>query len=142
MGRRKKVIDNENLSKETEKVQETVLKDLMNEDVNNSVEAKVETMTSEKPIDLNEVKAEAERAEQARKKVVEKEIKEVKTNELKVGDKVKIKSNVETDMLGRRIHNGIRNYTYNVLAVRPDDFISIECLTYAFLVKKDQVNKI
>lgn len=136
MARRKKTTtDNETLSKETE--QETVSKDLMSEDAINEI-------TSEKAIDkgvkevadLNEVKAEAERAEAERKAL------EAERKEIRVGDKVKIKPNVETDTLGRRIHNGIRNYTYNVLTVRPDGFISIECLTYAFLVRKDQVNKI
>lgn len=136
MARKKKTTtDNETLSKETE--QETVSKDLMSEDAINEI-------TSEKAIDkgvkevadLNEVKAEAERAEAERKAL------EAERKEIRVGDKVKIKPNVETDTLGRRIHNGIRNYTYNVLTVRPDGFISIECLTYAFLVRKDQVNKI
>ena len=148
MARRKKTeIDNETLSKETEQVQEAVLKDLMSEedtprekdipDADNSVGAEVETLIVEEPVDLNKVKAEAERAEAERKKALE-----VERKEIRVGDRVKIKPNVETDTLGRRIHNGIRNYTYNVLAVRPDGFISIECLTYAFLVRKDQVNKI
>jgi len=153
MARKKKTdIDNETLSKETEKVQEAVLKDLMHEDAvneiapkdtptekdisdaDNSVGAEIETLIVEEPVDLNEVKAEAERAEMERKKA--------EKNQLKVGDIVKLKPNVETDTLGRRIHNGIRNYTYRVLAVRPDGFVSIECLTYAFLVRKDQVNKI
>nr|DAY48210.1 MAG TPA: hypothetical protein [Caudoviricetes sp.] len=151
MARKKKTaIDNETLSKETEKVQEAVLKDLMSEedtptekdipDADNSVGAEVETLIVEEPVDLNEVKAEAERAEMERKKAEKAE--KAKKDQLKVGDIVKLKPNVETDTLGRRIHNGIRNYTYRVLAVRPDGFISIECLTYAFLVRKDQVNKI
>ena len=152
MARKKKTaIDNETLSKETEKVQEAVLKDLMHEDavneiaskdtptekdvpdVDNSVGAEVETVIVEEPVDLKEVKAETERAEMKRKKA--------EKDQLKVGDIVRLKPNVETDTLGRRIHNGIRNYTYRVLAVRPDGFVSIECLTYAFLVRKDQVNK-
>lgn len=150
MARKKKTaIDNETLSKETEQVQEAVLKDLMSEDAINeitpekaieAIDEGVEALSEpivEEPVDLNEVKAEAERAEAERRKALEAERKEIK-----VGDRVKIKPNVETDTLGRRIHNGIRNYTYNVLAVRPDGFISIECLTYAFLVRKDQVNKV
>lgn len=137
MARRKKTTtDNETLSKETE--QETVFKDLMSEDAINEItpEKAIDKGVKE-VVDLNEVKAEAERAEAERRKALEAERKEIR-----VGDKVKIKPNVETDTLGRRIHNGIRNYTYNVLTVRPDGFISIECLTYAFLVRKDQVNKI
>ena len=136
MARKKKTTtDNETLSKETE--QETVSKDLMSEDAINEITSEKATDRGVKEVvDLNEVKAEAERAEAERKAL------EAERKEIRVGDKVKIKPNVETDTLGRRIHNGIRNYTYNVLTVRPDGFISIECLTYAFLVRKDQVNKI
>ena len=136
MARKKKTTtDNETLSKETE--QETVSKDLMSEDAINEITSeKAIDKGGEEVVDLNEVKAEAERAEAERKAL------EAERKEIRVGDKVKIKPNVETDTLGRRIHNGIRNYTYNVLTVRPDGFISIECLTYAFLVRKDQVNKI
>lgn len=136
MARKKKTTtDNETLSKETE--QETVSKDLMSEDaINEITPEKAVDKGGEEVVDLNEVKAEAERAEAERKAL------EAERKEIRVGDKVKIKPNVETDTLGRRIHNGIRNYTYNVLTVRPDGFISIECLTYAFLVRKDQVNKI
>ena len=136
MARKKKTTtDNETLSKETE--QETVSKDLMSEDAINEITSEKATDKGVKEVvDLNEVKAEAERAEAERKAL------EAERKEIRVGDKVKIKPNVETDTLGRRIHNGIRNYTYNVLTVRPDGFISIECLTYAFLVRKDQVNKI
>ena len=136
MARRKKTTtDNETLSKETE--QETVFKDLMSEDaINDITPEKAIDKGVKEVVDLNEVKAEAERAEAERKAL------EAERKEIRVGDKVKIKPNVETDTLGRRIHNGIRNYTYNVLTVRPDGFISIECLTYAFLVRKDQVNKI
>ena len=136
MARKKKTTtDNETLSKETE--QETVSKDLMSEDAINEItpEKAIDKGVKE-VVDLNEVKAEAERAGAERKAL------EAERKEIRVGDKVKIKPNVETDTLGRRIHNGIRNYTYNVLTVRPDGFISIECLTYAFLVRKDQVNKI
>ena len=136
MARKKKTTtDNETLSKETE--QETVFKDLMSEDaINDITPEKAIDKGVKEVVDLNEVKAEAERAEAERKAL------EAERKEIRVGDKVKIKPNVETDTLGRRIHNGIRNYTYNVLTVRPDGFISIECLTYAFLVRKDQVNKI
>lgn len=115
MARRKKVTDNETLSKETKKVQETLVKDLF----------------MEEPINPSEIKEEPKKIEKIEKK-----------EEFKVGDRVKLKPDVETDTLGRRIHNGIRNYTYTILAVRLDGFISIECLTYSFLVRKDQVNKV
>ena len=61
---------------------------------------------------------------------------------INVGDRVKIKSDVSNDMLGRRIHNGIKNYNYTVKVVRPDNYLIIECLTYVFTLHKDEVEKI
>lgn len=124
MARRKKITNSETLSKESEKVQETLLKEII----------------FEEPVDPNEIKesekAEIKESEKAKIKESKKE------DELKVGDRVKIKSHVETDTLGRRIHNGVRNYTYTILAIRPDNFVSVECLTYCFLLRKDQIDKI
>lgn len=144
MPRKKKVTDNETLSKETEKVQETLLQDLVGEDATNEITPEKAIEAIDKGVEaLNEpveVKAEVKKAEV--KKAEKKEVPQPKKDELKVGDRVKLKSDVETDTLGRRIHNGIRNYTYTILAIRPDNFISIECLTYVFLVRKDQVNKV
>ena len=61
---------------------------------------------------------------------------------INVGDRVKIKSDVSNDMLGRRIHNGIKNYNYTVKVARPDNYLIIECLTYIFTLHKDEVEKI
>ena len=63
----------------------------------------------------------------------------VDENEITVKSRVKIKSGVENDMLGRRIHNGIKNYVYTVLAVRNDGYCTIECLTYVFTLSKDNL---
>lgn len=51
---------------------------------------------------------------------------------IKTGSRVKIKPGIPNDMMGRRIHNGIKNYVYTVLAVRTDGYCTIECLTYVF----------
>lgn len=59
---------------------------------------------------------------------------EVKVEKIEVGDRVKIKPGVGHDIVGRRIHNGIRNYLYKVKRVRDDGYISIECLTYVFIL--------
>lgn len=54
------------------------------------------------------------------------------------GSRVKIKPGIANDIMGRRIHNGIKNYVYTVLAVRTDGYCTIECLTYVFtLPSKD-----
>lgn len=55
------------------------------------------------------------------------------------GSKVKIKTGIGNDMIGRRIHNGIKNYVYTVLAVRSDDYCTIECLTYTFTLHKNDL---
>lgn len=57
---------------------------------------------------------------------------------IKIGSKVKIKPTVGHDTIGRRIHNGIKNYVYTVKVARPDGYCTIECLTYVFtLSSKD-----
>lgn len=56
----------------------------------------------------------------------------IKADELKVKDRVKIKPEVSHDIVGRRIHNGIKNYLYTVKNVRKDGYVNVECLTYVF----------
>ena len=58
---------------------------------------------------------------------------------IQMGSRVKIKSGVSSDMMGRRIHNGIKNYVYTVLAVRSDDYCTIECLTYVLTLHKNDL---
>lgn len=66
----------------------------------------------------------------------------VETTEISVGDKVKVSPHVTSDIVGKSIHNGIRNYTYVVKVVRPDDYCVINCLAYTFTVYKDNLQKI
>lgn len=74
-------------------------------------------------------------------KVPEVKVPEVKVEKtLKVGDRVKVNEEIDSDILGRRIHNGIKNYLYTVKNVREDGYVTIECLTYIFtLPVKDLV---
>lgn len=59
---------------------------------------------------------------------------------IEIGSKVKIRPDIPNDIMGRRIHNGIKNYVYTVLAVRTDKYCTIECLTYVFtLHQKDLI---
>ncbi len=58
---------------------------------------------------------------------------------INVGDTIKLKSTVQHDILGRRIHNGIRNYNYKVLNIRDDGYITIECLTYVFVISPEDI---
>lgn len=57
-----------------------------------------------------------------------------------VGAKVKVHKDVGTDIIGRRIHNGIKNYTYTIKVVRPDGYITIECMAYQFTVAMKDVD--
>lgn len=72
----------------------------------------------------------------------EKENVEEPVNDIVKGDKVKIDPKLSNDMLGRRIHNGVKNYTYTVLNVRNDGFCSVECLTHVFCVNKKHLIKV
>ena len=63
------------------------------------------------------------------------------TNEIKVGDKVKVDKLLSSDIVGRRIHNGLKNYNYTVKVVRPDGVVHIECMTYEFDVHKNNLTK-
>lgn len=128
---------NETLSQETPEVQEALLSEL--------------TASSEKPvvIDMTEEKIEepiqnmhleVQETKPEDLKEIQEEVKKIEeiTNAIRVGDRVKIKPEVGNDIVGRRIHNGIKNYLYTVKAVRNDGYITIECLTYVFtLSNKD-----
>lgn len=99
---------NETLSQETPEVQEKVLEDLLGN--------QVKEVFVEEPVPVEPVEEDV----------------------LKSGDRVKIKPGVGSDIVGRRIHNGIKNYLYTVKNVRDDGYVNIECLTYVFtLHKKD-----
>ena len=57
-----------------------------------------------------------------------------------IGSRVKINPSVGNDIVGRRIHNGIKNYVYTVKVVRDDGYCTIECLTYIFTLHKKDLN--
>lgn len=113
---------NETLSQETPEVQEAVLKDLVGET----------TVTDSEPVTVDMSKEELPKEVQN----MHVEVKEEKDEGLKVGDRVKIKPEVGNDIVGRRIHNGIKNYLYTVKNVRDDGYVTIECLTYIFTLNK------
>lgn len=113
---------NETLSQETSEVQEAVLKDLVGET----------TATDSEPVTVDMSKEELPKEVQN----MHVEVKKEKDEGLKVGDRVKIKPEVGNDIVGRRIHNGIKNYLYTVKNVRDDGYVTIECLTYIFTLNK------
>lgn len=122
MGRRRTLDVDETLSQETPEVQEELLNEIINPDDNQD----------------NEV----EPGENNENEMNNLSIEEESNPEIKPGDYVKINDDVKFDVVGRRIHAGIRNYNYRVLSVRIDGMLIIECLTHCFTVKPTDVYKI
>lgn len=122
MGRRRTLDVDETLSQETPEVQEELLNEIINPDDNKD----------------NEV----EPGENNENEMNNLSIEEESNPEIKPGDYVKINEDVKFDIVGRRIHAGIRNYNYRVLSVRIDGMLIIECLTHCFTVKPTDVYKI
>ena len=122
MGRRRTLDVDETLSQETPEVQEELLNEIINPEDNQD----------------NEV----EPGENKENEMNNLSIEEESNPEIKPGDYVKINEDVKFDVVGRRIHAGIRNYNYRVLSVRIDGMIIIECLTHCFTVKPTDVYKI
>ena len=122
MGRRRTLDVDETLSQETPEVQEELLNEIINPEDNQD----------------NEV----EQCENKENEMNNLSIEEESNTEIKPGDYVKINEDVKFDIVGRRIHAGIRNYNYRVLSVRIDGMIIIECLTHCFTVKPTDVYKI
>ena len=122
MGRRRTLDVDETLSQETPEVQEELLNEIINPDDNQD----------------NEV----EPGENNENEMNNLSIEEESNTEIKPGDDVKLNEDVKFDVVGRRIHAGIRNYNYRVLSVRIDGMIIIECLTHCFTVKPTDVYKI
>ena len=87
----------------------------------------------------NDVVKEVEKVEEV---VTVEEVQEVEEVKIAIGDFVKIKADVSNDMLGKHIHNGIKNYNYRVKLVRVDGYLVIECLAYSFVLKPEEVTKI
>lgn len=121
MARRRKGIEelNETLSTENSKVQEELLKELVDNQENE------DKQVSNENNDMNNLSNEP----------VENTVEEPGNTPIKAGDKVKIKRGTNTDTMGRRIHAGLQNYTYSVRSVRPDGIACVECLTHVFNVK-------
>ena len=122
MARRRTLNVDETLSQETPEVQEELLNEIINPDDNQD----------------NEV----EPGENNENEMNNLSIEEESNPEIKPGDYVKLNEDVKFDIVGRRIHAGIRNYNYRVLSVRIDGMIIIECLTHCFTVKPTDVYKI
>lgn len=122
MGRRKTLDVNETLSQEQPKVQEELLEEIINPEENQE----------------NQV----EPGEEQKEEINNLSIEEESNPEIKPGDHVKLHSDVKFDLLGRRIHAGIRNYNYRVLSIRVDGMLVIECLTHCFTVQPTDVDKI
>ena len=122
MGRRRTLDVDETLSQETPEVQEELLNEIINPEDNQD----------------NEV----EPGENNENEMNNLSIEEESNPEIKPGDYVKLNDDVRFDVVGRRIHAGIRNYNYRVLSVRIDGMLIIECLTHCFTVKPTDVYKI
>lgn len=122
MGRRANILPDETLSQEKPKVQEKLLDEIIKADDNQDNQDKnvenitndIDNLSNDKKIDIK----------------------------IKPGDTVKLNDDVKFDALGRRIHNGLRNYVYRVLSVRVDDMLVIECLTHCFTIAPNDVHKI
>ena len=126
MGRRVNIIQNENLSQESKEVQDKLLKEITDNNQDNDVEPGKEILENQDNLSNEENKEDMEEP----------------VNDIVKGDRVKINPKLSNDMLGRRIHNGVKNYVYKVLIVRSDGFCSIECLTHVFCVHKNNLIKV
>lgn len=128
MARGKRGVDklNETLSTENQEIQEELLKDLVDNQEN-----KDEPVSNENN-EMNNLSNEP----------VKDNVEEPGKTDIKSGDRVKIHGNTTTDTMGRRIHNGLRNYIYTVRSVRPDGIACVECLTHVFNVKLADLIKI
>jgi hypothetical protein len=118
---------NEHLSQETPEVQEKLLDEILNTEENQENDvSNQEILGNNQDNLLNEI---------------DEVIMEEPVDTFNVGDKVKLKPGVGNDMVGRRIHNGVKNYVYTVHNVRSDGYIGIECLTHYFIVSRDDIIK-
>lgn len=124
MARKRRVnqLSEETLSQETPEVKKELLKEIINPEDNQD----------------NQVEPGEEQKEEMNNLSNE----ETNIPEFKPGDRVKLKSNIKFDLLGRRIHNGLRGYQYKILSIRIDGMLVIECLTHCFTVKPTDVDKI
>lgn len=122
MGRRKTLDVNETLSQENDKVQEELLEEIINPEDNQE----------------NQVEPGKEQKEEMNNLSIEEE----KVENFEPGEIVRLKPDVKFDLLGRRIHAGLKGYNYRILSVRVDGMLVIECLTHCFTVQPTDVDKI
>lgn len=126
MGRRRNnMLSEETLSKENETVQNNLLNDLMEDTQDDEVNPGSTNLDEMNNLSNN--KPEEPKKEPRKEKI------------LRVGDHVKLNKDVKFDLLGRRIHPGLRNYKYRILSIRVDGMLIIECLTHCFTVKPTDV---
>lgn len=112
----------ETLSQEKPEVQEELLKEIIKPEDNQENEDKPVSKKSDKKENISN--------------------EEVKLPGFKPGDKVKLHKDIKFDLLGRRIHEGLRSYQYRILSVRVDGMLIIECLTHCFTVQPKDVDLI
>ena len=129
MGRRRNnILSEETLSQENNQVQDKLLENLLEDNQENEVNPgsnKIEDMNN-----LSNKKQEKPKKEPRKEKV------------FKVGDYVKLNKDIKFDLLGRRIHPGLRNYNYRILSIRVDGMLIIECLTHCFTVQPTDVKDV
>lgn len=116
----------EHLSNENPDVQEKLLDELTNDTQDNQ-----DTPGSNEPDEMNNLSNEEEKSNQE----------QPVDTDFQIGDRVKL-GRIKNDTMGRRIHNGIKNYVYTIRSIRPDGVACIECLTHVFNVKLKDLNKI
>lgn len=121
---------NENLSKETEEVQNELLEEIINPEDNQDNDVEPVLNENEETNNLSNEETE------------EKPVEPGDNNEFKPGDIVKIRKDVKFDIMGRRIHNGLKGYTYTILSVRIDGMLIVECLTHCFTLQPSDVERV
>ena len=102
-----------------------------NEETSTNENPEVSSVIMDEPVTTEEVNEHIEETKKAEEVI-----------NLKIGDRVRIKEGIGNDMLGRRIHNGIRNYLYKIINIRNDGYCTITCLTHTFTLKLSQLEKI
>lgn len=128
MARRKRGLDlDETLSQENPEVQNKLLKDLTDNNQDNEDKQGNDIVENQDNLSIKETQNNVEEPVNA---------------DLKIGDRVKVNGSTNTDTMGRRIHNGLKNYVYTIRSIRPDGIACIECLTHVFHVKLVDIDKI
>ena len=122
-----------------------------------SAEPKVENLSKENPDAMDKLVEDL--VEDVQKPIEKEEKEEKQSNDVKnredlklkeyniiskfeSGDRVKIKPGIGFDIMGHRIHNGIRNYVYTVRLQRDDNMVIIECLTIILTMKPEDIEKV